>query len=131
MKEEPIWELDQVVLSVHKMLLSEHGGSTGLRDEALLDSALARPKQRFAYEPESSIFVLAASYSYGLAKNHPFTDGNKRIAFTVAAIFMELNGYIFNAPESEVVVFFENLASSGITENELATWYQASSDSTA
>ena len=128
---EPIWVLDQVVVSVHNMLLSEHGGSTGLRDEALLESALARPKQRFAYEPESSIFELAASYSYGLAKNHPFTDGNKRIAFTVAAIFMELNGFIFNAPESEVVVFFEKLASSDITENELASWDKTSSDSLA
>jgi death-on-curing protein len=128
---EPVWVLDQVVLSVHNMLLSEHGGSTGLRDEALLESALARPKQRFAYEPESSVFELAASYSYGLAKNHPFTDGNKRIAFTVAAIFMELNGFILNAPESEVVVFFEKLASGDITENELANWYKASSDSLA
>ncbi len=128
---EPVWVLDQVVVSVHKMLLSEHGGSTGTRDKTLLESALARPKQRFAYEPESSIFELAASYSYGLAKNHPFIDGNKRIAFTVAAMFMELNGIIFNAPESEVVVFFENLASSDITEKELANWYEASSNSTA
>ncbi|MFV2057967.1 MAG: type II toxin-antitoxin system death-on-curing family toxin [Thiohalomonadales bacterium] len=127
---EPVWVLDLVVASAHKMLLSEHGGSTGLRDEALLKSALARPKQRFAYKPESSIFELAASYSFGLVKNLPFIDENKRIAFTVAAIFMELNGFIFKAPEPEVVVFIENLASSEISEYQLAIWYQASSDST-
>jgi len=124
---EPVWVMNQVVMLAHKMLLSEHGGSPGLRDEALLDSALARPKQRFAYEPESSFFELAAAYSYALAKNHSFVDGNKRIAFTVAVIFLEINGFHFNAPESEVVVFYENLASSNITENELADWLKASS----
>jgi len=127
--KEPVWVINQVVISAHKMLLSEHGGSSGLRNEALLDSALARPQQRFAYEPESSIFELAASYSYGLAKNHSFVDGNKRIAFTVAAIFLEINGFHFNAPESEVVVIFEDLASSNINETELADWFKASSDS--
>jgi len=129
--KEPVWVMDQVVISAHKMLLSEHGGSPGLRDEALLISALARPQQRFAYKPESSIFELAASYSYGLAKNHSFIDGNKRIAFTVAAIFLEINGFHFNAPESEVVVIFENLASNNITENEVADWFKASSVSIA
>lgn len=128
---EPVWVLDQVVISVHEMLLSEHGGSPGIRDKALLDSALARPKQRFAYEPESSIFELAASYSFGLAKNHAFIDGNKRIAFAVAAIFLEFNGFVFNAPESEVVVFFENLASSNISEQDLANWFKLSSNSIA
>ncbi len=126
---EPVWVLDQVVISVHQMLLAEHGGPPGIRDEALLHSALARPKQRILYEPETSIFELAASYSFGLAKNHAFTDGNKRIAFTVAAIFLELNGFYFDAPESEVVVFFENLASNKITENELVNWFKESSNS--
>ncbi len=129
--KEPVWVMNQVVISAHKMLLSEHGGSPGLRDEALLISALARPQQRFTYESESSIFELAASYSYGLAKNHSFVDGNKRIAFTVAAIFLEINGFHFNAPESEVVVIFENLASNNITESEIADWFKASSVSIA
>ncbi len=120
---EPVWVLGQVVISVHNMLLSEHGGSPGLRDETLLDSALARPKQRFAYQPESSLFELAASYSFGLAKNHPFIDGNKRISFTVAAIFLELNGFSFDAPEAEVVLFYENLASGNIIEKELTNWF--------
>lgn len=126
---EPFWVLEQVVISVHKMLLSEHGGSPGIRELALLESALSKPKQRFAYEPESSIFELAASYSVGLAKNHPFIDGNKRIAFTTAAIFLELNGFTFQAPESEVVIFFENLASGNISEHELSDWLKASSNS--
>ena len=126
---EPIWVLDQVVISVHKMLLSEHGGSPGLRDQSLLDSALARPRQLFSYAPESSIFELAASYGFGLARNHPFIDGNKRIAFTIAAIFLELNGFSFHAPESEVVIIFENLASGDFAEHELADWLKASSNS--
>ena len=117
------------MISVHQMLLAEHGGPSGIRDEILLQSALARPKQLIVYEPELSIFELAASYSFGLAKNHPFIDGNKRIALTVAAIFLELNGFSFNAPESEVVIYFENLASSKITENQLASWFKASSNS--
>jgi death-on-curing protein len=128
---EPVWVLDQVVFSIHKMLLAEHGGSPGIRDKALVDSALAKPKQRFAYEPESSIFELAASYSFGLAKNHAFIDGNKRIAFVVATLFLELNGFSFNAPESEVVVFFENLASGNIAEDELSDWFKTSSNSIA
>ncbi len=119
---EPVWVLDSVVVAVHQILLAEHGGTPGIRDEALLNSALAKPKQRFAYEPESSIFELAASYSFGIANNHPFVDGNKRTAFTVAVIFLELNGVSLEAPEPEVVIFFENLASGNLTENELAEW---------
>ncbi len=126
--KEPVWVLDQVVISVHKMLLSEHGGSSGLRDQVLLDSALARPKQ---LAPESSIFELAAAYSFGLARNHPFIDGNKRITFTIAVIFLDLNGFSFHAPEAEVVIFFENLASSDVAEHELADWLKASSNKMA
>ena len=119
---EPVWVLDNVVVAVQQILLAEHGGTPGIRDEALLNSALAKPKQRFAYEPESSIFELAASYSFGIANNHPFVDGNKRTAFTVAVIFLELNGVSLDAPEPEVVIFFENLASGNLTEYELAEW---------
>lgn len=119
---EPVWVLDNVVVAVHQILLAEHGGAPGIRDEALLNSALAKPKQRFAYEPESSIFELAVSYSFGIANNHPFVDGNKRTAFTVAVIFLELNGVSLEAPEPEVVIFFENLASGNLTEYELAEW---------
>ena len=89
---EPKWVLPEVVIAVHDMLLAEHGGGTGIRDQELLDSGLARAKQKHNYEPESSIFDLAASYSFSLAKNHAFVDGNKRTAFTVGVIFLEING---------------------------------------
>jgi len=119
---EPVWVLDNVVVAVHQILLAEHGGTPGIRDKALLNSALKKPEQRFAYEPESSIFELVASYSFGLANNHPFIDGNKRTAFTVTAIFLELNGILLDVPEPEVVIFFENLAAGNLTEDELAEW---------
>ncbi|MCF6263055.1 MAG: type II toxin-antitoxin system death-on-curing family toxin, partial [Xanthomonadales bacterium] len=91
--KEPSWILPDVVIAVHQMLLAEHGGALGIRDEALLESALNRPLRHFEYADESSIFDLAASYCYGLAKNHPFVDGNKRIALTVAAMFLEINDF--------------------------------------
>jgi len=124
---EPIWILDDIVFAIHQMLLAEHGGSTGIRDEALLHSALARPKQRLAYEPNSSIFELAASYSFGLAKNHPFIDGNKRTALTIGSLFLEINGHSLAAPEAEAVIIFESLASGNTSEIELAEWFRISS----
>ena len=124
---EPVWVLREVVIAVHQILLAEHGGLTGIRDEYLLDSALSRPQQRFTYGGKLSIFDLAASYSYGLAQNHPFMDGNKRVALTVAAIFLGLNGYSLDAPEAEAVVTFEDLAAGNLTEEQLATWFESSS----
>lgn len=125
--KEPVWVLPEVVLAIHRMLLSEHGGAPGVRDKALLNSALARPKQRFAYDSAASLFEFAASYSFGLAKNHPFIDGNKRIALTVAAVFLELNGFSLDAPESEAVVMYELLAAGEIDEVALARWFEDSS----
>ena len=125
--KEPNWLLSDIVISVHQMLIAEHGGVLGIRDKTLLESALARPKQNFSYSDNSSIFELAASYSYGLAKNHPFVDGNKRVALTAGAIFLELNGYEFNASEPETVIVFEQLAAGKMTEAELAKWYSDSS----
>ena len=124
---EPVWVLREVVIAVHQILLAEQGGLTGIRDEYLLDSALSRPQQRFTYGGKLSIFDLAASYSYGLAQNHPFMDGNKRVALTVAAIFLGLNGYSLDAPEAEAVVTFEDLAAGNLTEEQLATWFESSS----
>ena len=124
--KEPIWILESVVISIHKMLLAKQGGLSGIRDENLLESALFKPRQRFIYEPTSSIYELAATYSVGIIKNHPFVDGNKRTAFTVMAIFLELNNIDFNAPEAEVVVFFESLASGKITEQALVKWLEDS-----
>jgi len=125
--KEPIWVLPELVLAIHQTLLAEHGGLPGVRDQALLGSALARPQQRAAYDDETSIFDLAASYSFGLAQNHPFADGNKRIALTVAAVFLELNGFSLDATEPETVLMYQQLAAGRITELELANWMRDSS----
>jgi death-on-curing protein len=119
---EPRWVLDAVVVAVHRLLVAEHGGSPGIRDKGLLDSALARPEQRFCYEPQATLFDLAAAYGYGLAKNHPFVDGNKRAALAIAAIFLEMNGFSLNAPEPETVVVIEKLAAGDLSEPALAQW---------
>ncbi len=122
--KEPTWVLDDVVQAVHSLLLAEHGGGTGIRDEALLDSALSRPKQKFSYDSRSSLFELAAAYSFGIAKNHPFIDGNKRTAFTIGTLFLELNGYRLAAPEAVAAIAFESLASGKLTEDKLAAWFK-------
>ncbi len=119
---EPRWVLPEVVHAIHKILIAEHGGLPGIRDQGLLDSALARPRQQAAYGKKNSIFQLAAAYSYGLARNHPFTDGNKRIALTVAAAFLEINGHSLNAPEAEAVLMYQQLADGKLTEQALAEW---------
>ncbi len=120
----PVWVSEKLVLMVHDMLLAEHGGLSGVRDQGLLKSALAKPQQLHRYKPESSLYELATAYSFGLAKNHPFVDGNKRIAFTVTAVFLELNGKELNAPEAEVVVFYEGLAGGKVSEEALAKWLE-------
>ncbi|MET0103978.1 MAG: type II toxin-antitoxin system death-on-curing family toxin [Sedimenticola sp.] len=125
--KEPVWILPETVMAIHQMLLAEHGGLSGIRDQKLLDSALARPRQRLSYDQNASIFELAASYSFGLARNHPFVDGNKRIALTVAAVFLELNRYSLDAPEAEAVIMYEQLASGDIAEDSLADWFRESS----
>lgn len=120
---EPVWLQRRVLLAVHEKLLAEHGGSAGLRDQEMLDSALERPKNKWHYENADS-FTLAAAYAFGLAKNHPFADGNKRTAFMAAYIFLHRNGYRFNAPEAEVVVTVTALAAGEITEQDFAVWLE-------
>ncbi len=128
---EPRWVLEEVVVSVHRMLIAEHGGSPGIRDKGLLESALARPRQLFCYKSDSTIFELAAAYGFGLAKNHPFVDGNKRAALAIAAIFLELNGISLDAPEPEAVIVIEQLAAGDLSEIELSKWLSDSSISNA
>ena len=128
---DPVWVLNDVVIAVHQMLLAEHGGLPGIRDEALLDSALNRPQQLFAYGDNLSIFDLAASYAYGLSRNHPFADGNKRVALTISTLFLELNGYSFGAPEPETALIFQELAAGDISEEHLSTWFEESSSMSA
>ena len=121
---EPIWVQPETAIAAHQVLIAEHGGLSGIRDPALLESALARPQQLFAYGEKISVCELAASYSYGFSKNHPFIDGNKRIALTIGAVFLELNGYSLDAPEPEAVIIFEQLAAGRIDEPRLAKWFE-------
>jgi death-on-curing protein len=127
---EPRWVLDDVVVSVHRMLIAEHGGSPGVREKGLLESALARPKQLYFYKDDATIFELAASYGYGLAKNHPFIDGNKRIVLAIMGIFLEINNHSLAAPEPEAVIIIEQLAAGNLSESELTQWLRDSSYST-
>lgn len=123
---EPVWVLRETVLAVQEELLGQFGGSAGLRDNHLLDSALARPQHRFAYG-KPTLFDLAASYGFGLVKNHPFVDGNKRIGFTMAVLFLELNGYRFEAEEADAVVRTLALAAGEMSEAACAKWLKANS----
>jgi death on curing protein len=119
---EPVW-VDRVVIdAVHLDQLREHGGSQGLRDENALESALARARHKWAYEPDSDLALLAAAYGYGLATSHPYQDGNKRIAFLAMVIFLGLNGWDFIAPEAEVVSAMLAVAAGRCVEPELAEW---------
>jgi death-on-curing protein len=119
--------LPEVVNAIQQMLIAEHGGLSGIRDQGLLDSALARPRQQAACGEKQPLFQLAAAYSYGLARNHPFADGDKRIALAVAAVFLEIDGYSPNAPEAEAVVIYLKLAEGLLTEEALADWLEVSS----
>ena len=123
---EPRWLTRRVVLALHRLQIEEHGGSHGLRDSGLLDSALARPRQKHIYEPESDLATLAAAYGFGLAKNHAFVDGNKRVAFVAMYVFLALNGHDLNVPEPEVVSVIEGVAASAIDELALADWLRSS-----
>lgn len=122
----PGWVLRETVMALHEQLLAEFGGAPGLRDEALLASAMARPGQLHAYGTPTR-FDLAASYAFGLVKNHPFVDGNKRIGFTTAVLFLELNGVRFEAPEVEAIVQTLALAAGDLDEAAYAAWMQTHS----
>ena len=111
-----------LILAVHADQVKEHGGSPGVRDNGLLDSALSRPRNRFGYDSGSDLCDLAASYGFGVARNHPFIDGNKRAAFQAIYIFLGLNGLRIDAPEEEVVALMLALASSELEESDLAAW---------
>ncbi len=122
--KEPRWVIIEVALAVHRMLLAEHGGGEGLRDEKLLESALSRARQKYTYEPDSSLFGLAAGLSFGLVKNHAFVDGNKRVALTLGLVFLDINGIEIAAPEADAAVTFEELAAGRMSKKELSEWFQ-------
>jgi death-on-curing protein len=119
--KEPVWILHQSVLAIHDVLLAEFGGAPGIRDESLLESALARPLNLWSYE-KPNLFRLAAAYTHGIVKNHPFVDGNKRTGYVIGGIFLERNGQKLNASEEEATTAIMVLASNAITEDDFAHW---------
>ena len=126
MRKPPRWISKQAVLAIHGRLLAEHGGASGLRDEGLLDAALASPKNHFAYE-RADMLRLAAAYAHALTQNHPFADGNKRVALTVAGVFLELNGFRLDASEQAAAQATRALSSREIDELQFATWLRTCS----
>jgi death-on-curing protein len=119
---EPVWLAKEALLLLHRESLRQFGGADGVRDEGLLDSALARPLNRFAYEKERDLCRLAAAYAKGIAQNHPFVDGNKRAALAAAGVFLMLNGMELVAEPGMVTVAVLDLAAGEMTEDEFAAW---------
>ena len=122
--KEPIWVLRSVVDAMHDAQLTEHGGAPGVRDEGLLESALARPRNLHAYG-ETDPCALAAAYAFGIARNHPFVDGNKRTAFLAAYVFLRVNGLDFIADEVSVTISMMALAAGETTEAVFAGWLRS------
>ena len=118
--------LRETVLALHDRLLAEFGGLSGLRDEGLLDSALQRPRQRLAYG-RPKLAELAAAYAFALVRDHPFIDGNKRVGFATAVVFLEVNGYRFTASEAEATIKTLALAAGDLDEPGYAAWLKAHS----
>ncbi len=118
-----VWLLDEAVRAIHERQIAEHGGSSGIRDEGLLLSALARPQNLLAYgEQEPDLAALTAAYAFGIARNHPFVDGNKRTAFVAARTFLLLNGNDLEASQDEKYIAFIQLAEGSLSEDDLAIW---------
>jgi death-on-curing protein len=113
---EPLWLEERDALALHDRLLALHGGAAGVRDDALLQSALARPQQIHAYADAPDLLDLAAAYTAGIVRNHPFIDGNKRTGFVVGILFLELNGYRFTASEADAAQAVLELAAGTLDE---------------
>ncbi len=126
--KEPTWVDVADCLAFHEEMLARYGGLSGLRDPGLLDSALGRPLNLFAYG-QGNLFDMAAAYAYGIIKNHPFLDGNKRAGFIAAALFLECNGCRFKASEEEVVLHTLALAAGEETEADYAEWLKNACES--
>jgi len=122
--QEPLWMDVADAIIAHDLELTAHGGSAGVRDAGLLDSALARPKNIWAYaESAPSFAVLAAAYAFGISSNHPFVDGNKRIALLVSFAFLDVNGHDVTASQEDAFLTILGLAAGEISEPELALWF--------
>jgi death-on-curing protein len=118
---EPIWLTPELVIAFHDEQLRTFGGPPGLRDRGMLESALDRPRNKWAYG-ETDLAALAASYAYGIARNHPFVDGNKRAAFLALMVFLRLNGYTLEVSAAEAAVAILALAAGDIDEPQFARW---------
>lgn len=121
----PIWLSRVAVEAMHADQLRRHGGLAGLRDENALEAALARPQQRAAYDDDADVARLAAAYAFGLARSHPFSDGNKRTAFIALAVFVQLNGFRLVASQPDVVVTMLAVAAGQMPEEALADWVRS------
>ena len=123
---EWVWLNRAVIIAIHEVQLAEHGGGTGVRDAGLLDSALGKPQQLNNYgEPPPDAAALAASYGYGISRNHPFIDGNKRTGYVAAELFLRLDGWRLNADDASCVVTMLAVAAGDITEEAFAAWLRA------
>ena len=120
--KEPVWVEKEALLLLHSKALVRFGGAEGVRDHGLLDSALARPRNAFHYEGQTDVAALTAAYAFGLAKNHPFTDGNKRMAFMAMGVFLAANGWTLEADSVDAIQAMVALAGSEIGESEYAAW---------
>ena len=124
-KKEPLWIEERDALAIHDRLLALHGGATGLRDQGLLESALARPRQHYSYAGISDIVALGALYTAGIVRNHPFVDGNKRTGFVIGVLFLELHGFDFKASEEDATQAVMGLAAGTLDESAYGTWLRA------
>lgn len=126
MSKSFFWIDPQALRFLHEASLSEFGGARGLRDITLFESAMARPQNIFAYNPDADISTLAAAYGFGLAKNHAFIDGNKRVAFASVGVFLGINGYRLKTTDIEAIRVMLGVASGDISEEEFAVWIRSS-----
>jgi death-on-curing protein len=126
-RKEPIWIEGRDILAIHDRLLAAHGGASGLRDEGLLQSALARPRQHHAYAVTADLIEMAALYTAGIVRNHPFVDGNKRAGFVAGILFLELKGFDFHASEEDATRAVLDLASGTLDETAYTAWLRANS----
>jgi death-on-curing protein len=126
-EREPVWIEDRDVFAIHDRLLAAHGGASGLRDEGLLQSALARPRQHYAYADSPDTIEMASLYAAGIVRNHPFIDGNKRVGFVVSVLFLELNGFRFIAREEDATQAVLSLAAGKLDEAAFTAWLRLKS----
>ncbi len=124
-KKEPLWIDEREAFAIHARVVAVHGGAAGIRDQGLLQSALARPRQHYAYAKTTGIPDMAAIYTAAIVRNHPFFDGNKRTGFVIGVLFLELNGFQFQATEEDAAQAVMALAAGTLDEAGFARWLKA------